>query len=308
MIVVEQVKLLSLTSDFVFRTLFTRSTNSLIDLVNSALGFEGERKIKALTLQPPELPKGYFKDKSAILDIKAQSHSGELLNIEMQTMQQSFYRDRALYYWSKLFAGQLVQGQQYIKLQNTYSINFLNFNLNFAPFEVTEYKSWFSILKRNQPQIQLTDKFQMVFFELPKFEKHLKKVGDNLELWLYVMKNTPSLDEDKMRIIVDKNPVMQETFTELKRLSIDPKLLSLEEMRRKSKMDYESAIAESIEKGMEKGREEGIEKVAKAMLREGCRFPYLILLELTGLLRSRDQQIKENRFSSLKQPCPPSVL
>ena len=298
----EQVKLLSLTSDFVFRTLFTRSTNSLIDLVNSALGFEGERKIKALTLQPPELPKGYLKDKSPVLDIKAQSHSGELLNIEMQTMQQSFYRDRALYYWTKLFAGQLVQGQQYTKLQNTYSINFLNFNLNFAPFEVTGYKSCFLILKKDQPEIQLSDKFQMVFFELPKFEKHLKKVGDNLELWLYVMKNTPSLDEDKMRIIADKNPVMQETFTELKRLSIDPKLLSFEEMRRKSKMDYESAIAESIEKGMEKGREEGMEKgiekgreegkadVAKAMLTEGFSVPDI----------SKATRLSEGEISKLK--------
>ena len=291
----EEPKLLSLSSDFVFRTLFIRSTNSLIDLINAVLDFKGERKIKALTLQPPELPKDYLKDKSAVLDIKAQSHSGEILNIEMQTIQQSFYRDRALYYWAKLYAGQLVQGQQYTKLQNTYSINFLNFNLNFAPLEMAEYKSCFLILEKDHPQIQLTEKFQMMFFELPKFEKSLEKVDDNLELWLYIIKNTSSLDEDKMRIIVDKNPAMEETLGELKQLSIDPEILSLEEMRRKSRMDYESTIAESKAEGIEKGIEKGKAEVAKAMLAEGepiskiTRWTSLSEKEISKLKSEMDQ-------------------
>ena len=282
----EEPKLLSLTSDFVFRTLFTRSTNSLINLINTVLDFKGERKIKALTLQPPELPKDYLKEKSAVLDIKAQSHSGEILNIEMQSIQQSFYRDRALYYWAKLYGGQLVQGQQYTKLQNTYSISFLNFNLSFAPFEFPEYKSCFLILEKDHPHIQLTEKFQMMFFELPKFEKTLEKVDDNLELWLYIIKNTSSIDEEEMRIIIDRNPAMQETLGEIKQLSIDPEVLSIEEMRRKSRMDYESTIAEAKTEGMEKG----MEKVAKAMLIEGE--PVSKIAKWTGLSEEEINKLK----------------
>ena len=285
----EQSKLLELTSDFVFRTLFTRSPNSLIDLINSVLEFKGEQKIKGLTLQPPELPKDYLKDKSGVLDIKAQSHSGEFFNIELQAIEQSFYRDRALYYWAKLYASQLVQGQQYTKLQNTYSINFLNFNL----LDISEYKSCFLILEKNNPHIQLTERFQMMFFELPKFEKHLREIDDNLELWLYVIKNTSLLDEDKMRMIVDKNPAMQETLGELKQLSLDPEILSLEEMRRKSRMDYESTMAdreargeargktEGIAEGEARGKTESMEKVAKAMFMEGDSIPKIA--KVTGL-------------------------
>ena len=53
----DQPKFLSLTSDFVFRALFTRSINSLIDLVKSTLGFEGEEKVKSLELLSPEILK-----------------------------------------------------------------------------------------------------------------------------------------------------------------------------------------------------------------------------------------------------------
>ena len=181
---VDMAKLLSLTSDFVFRTLFTRSPNSLIDLINSVLEFKGEFRVKSLVLQPAETLKDYLADKSAILDIKAQSCAGEIFNIELQAIEQSFYRDRALYYWAKLYSGQLVRGQRYTELQNTYSINFLNFKL----LDLSGYKSKFLILEKDHPHIQLTEKLQMVFFELPKFEKHLKKVDDNLELWLYIIR------------------------------------------------------------------------------------------------------------------------
>ena len=51
----EHPKLLALTSDVVFRALFTRSPNSLIDLLNAALGFEGTAQIAQLALQPAEL-------------------------------------------------------------------------------------------------------------------------------------------------------------------------------------------------------------------------------------------------------------
>ena len=216
----DQPRLLDLTSDFVFRALFTRSINSLMDLINSALGFEGDRKIKSLELLSSEIPKGHLRDKSAVLDIKAQSHSGEIYNVEMQAFAQDAYAARTLYYWAKLYSSQLAPGQEYRELKNTYSINFLNFKL----IDLANYKSSFLILEKDHPHIQLTEKFQMVFFELPKFTKELKKVDDNLELWLYLIKNTSSLDEDKMRIIVDKSPSMQETLGELKKISIDPEL------------------------------------------------------------------------------------
>ena len=115
-----------------------------------------------------------------------------------------------------------------------------------------------------------------------------EKVADNLELWLYIIKNTPSLDEDKMRIIVDKSPSMQETLGELKKISIDPQLLSLEEARRKAELDYNSRLGDSFRAGEKKGMEKGMEKVAKTMLAEGE--PISKISKVTGL--SKEEIIK----------------
>ena len=61
----------------------------------------------------------------------------------------------------------------------------------------------------------LAENFQMMFFEIPEFEKHLEKAADNLEIWLYIIENIPSLNEDKMRIMLDKLLSIQETLGEL---------------------------------------------------------------------------------------------
>ena len=60
-----------------------------------------------------------------------------------------------------------------------------------------------------------------------------------------------------MRTIVDKNPVMQETLQELRGLSIDPQLLSIEEMRRKAKLDYNTNMLVSREMGRAEGEAKG---------------------------------------------------
>ena len=42
------MKLLDLTSDIVFRTVFTRNKESLIDLLNAILGFQGDELIEKI--------------------------------------------------------------------------------------------------------------------------------------------------------------------------------------------------------------------------------------------------------------------
>ncbi len=123
--------------------------------------------------------------------------------------------------------------------------------------DLPDYQSRFLILEKDHPDVQLTDKFQMVFFELPKFTRTLEEIDDNLGLWLYIIKYTSSLDEAAMRTIVDKNPIMKETLKDLRTLSIDPQLLSIEEMRRKGELDYNTNMLVSREQGRAEGKAEG---------------------------------------------------
>ena len=117
-----------------------------------------------------------------------------------------------------------------------------------------------------------------------------------------------------MRIIADKNPAMQETLEELKRISIDPELLSLAEARRKAERDYNSmmhdkfragkveGIAEGIAEGETRGKAEGIAEgetrgkaegkaeVAEAMLIKGHSIPDIT--QVTGLSEKELEKLK----------------
>ena len=104
------------------------------------------------------------------------------------------------------------------------------------------------------------------------------------------MKNTASLDKDKMRIIVDKSPPMQETLRELKKISIDPRVLSLEEAKRKAEMDHYSRLGDSFRAGEREGIAEGIGKVAKAMLMEGD--PISKIARVTSLSEAEISKLK----------------
>ena len=151
-------------------------------------------------------------------------------------------------------------------LQRTYSVNFLNFNL----LDLPGYRSRFLILERDHPEIHLTDKFQMVFFELDKFARRLDEIENSLELWLYIMKHKvtsdgtaySTLDEAEICTIIDKNPVMEETFKVWRELSVDPEVLSLAEARRKGRLDHNTNMLVSRVEGRAEGRIES----ASAML------------------------------------------
>ncbi len=147
--------------------------------------------------------------------------------------------------------------------------------------------------------------FQMVFIELPKFGKDLKKIDDILELWLYLIKNAQFLEDTDMKVLVGKNPAMKEALDALEQASIDPELLSAEEARRKALRDYNSNIeaarakgiaegeakgrAEGIEKGIEKGRAEAIRMTALNLLKNGVSAA--VIAKVTGLLEEEIEKI-----------------
>ena len=87
------------------------------------------------------------------------------------------------------------------------------------------------------------------------------------------MKSTVALDDAKIRTIVDKNPVMEETFKVWRDLSVDPEILGVEEAR----LDHNTNMLVS----RAEGREEGKIESARVMLEKD----YLVqeVSEITGL-------------------------
>ena len=97
--------------------------------------------------------------------------------------------ERSLFYWSRLFSGQLQSGNPYQKLERTVCINLLDFNL----LDTTEYHSCY-VLKEKERNEVLSDLLELHFIELDKI-KDIRQANDiktQLEAWLEFIKHPES--------------------------------------------------------------------------------------------------------------------
>src|SRR5438876_12066025 len=137
------------TVDFAFKHLLGRESTRpiLISVLDSVLNPAPGLHIKDLELLNPFNPKETLDDKLSILDIKARDQSGRQFNVEMQMLAYRYYEKRILYYASKLHQQQLHEGDDYLKLQPTISISFLDHVL--FP-QAPDYQLRFRLLETSQ--------------------------------------------------------------------------------------------------------------------------------------------------------------
>lgn len=283
-----------LTNDLMFKILFVKEPDLLISILNSVLFPDGEHTIRNIKILNPELVGSSPNDKRSYLDIRAQDEDGKIFHVEIQVAHQSSFVKRSLYYLSGLIRDQLNRGSMYSDLKPVYQINIVDFDL--IPSE--NFHSKFKFREESNPDIILTDDVEIHFLELCKFVKRdVRELRNNLEIWLYVLKHTSELEEEEMRILVDKTPDLSKAFTILEQYSNDPQKRNELEAKLKSDRDYaydlaarfEAGELQGIQKGIEKGIKKGIEKgaekeklkFARKMLQKGMDVN--TILEITGL-------------------------
>ncbi|EKO15522.1 Rpn family recombination-promoting nuclease/putative transposase [Leptospira kirschneri] len=283
-----------LTNDLMFKILFVKEPDLLISILNSVLFPDGEHTIRNIKILNPELVGSSPNDKRSYLDIRAQDEDGKIFHVEIQVAHQSSFVKRSLYYLSGLIRDQLNRGSMYSDLKPVYQINIVDFDL--IPSE--NFHSKFKFREESNPDIILTDDVEIHFLELCKFVKRdVRELRNNLEIWLYVLKHTSELEEEEMRILVDKTPDLSKAFTILEQYSNDPQKRNELEAKLKSDRDYaydlaarfEAGELQGIQKGIEKGIKKGIEKgaekeklkSARKMLQKGMDVD--TILEITGL-------------------------
>ena len=154
-------------SDIFIKYLFGSPENNvyLLSFLNSVQEYHGfPNLVTAEVLNPFNLQEAAF-DKLSILDIKAKDETGRLYNIEVQANSEPAYLKRSLYYWAKLYAGQLAESDPYEQLQPTISINIVNFVL-FPETKAAE--NCFLLTLKGNSEYVLTDHIVMHYIELPK--------------------------------------------------------------------------------------------------------------------------------------------
>lgn len=177
--------------DIIFKRLFTSDKSVLTAFTEDLLDFP-HGSIQKLEVLNPELLPETVDGKQGQLDIKMQVDN-KTVNVEIQVHSQQDYKERALYYWAKMFSGELKRSEPYAELKQTISINILNFNL----FDCKEPYSTFKLLETNRQEL-LTDKCAIVFFELKKINRNIDK-ADRKKLWLQLLNAETEEDLDMIK-------------------------------------------------------------------------------------------------------------
>ena len=246
--------LLSPKVDFVFKRIFGNENHPeiLISFLNAVI--KPESPIKSIKIKNNDIEKEHIEDKYSRLDIKAITDKEEHINIEIQVKNEYNMIKRSLYYWSKMFENQIVEGDDYDKLSRTVCINVLNFKYLKNDRFHNAYR-----LKELDTNEELTDTIELHFIEIPKLRKinNADEVVDMLEAWVSFIQNPNSEIVDKLEMTRDE---IREAKTQLIRMSADSEERYRYEKRQESMLEKNSSINNAEKKGIEIGIAKGIEE------------------------------------------------
>jgi len=144
-------------------------------------------------------------DKFNRVDILVENNAGELVIVEIQNTREADYFQRMLYGTAKVIVEHIAEGQPYSQVKKVYSVNIVYFDLGQGQDYVYKGNTNFYGLHQNDT-LTLSDKQKTAFskdkvsdifpeFYIIKVNKFNDIAKDNLDEWIYFLKNSEVKDE-----------------------------------------------------------------------------------------------------------------
>lgn len=256
-------KYVDILSDVGFKIVFGKEANKniIIEFLNHVIT---DRSIVDFEYIDKEKLGGYAKSKKNVYDLYCKTDDGSRIIVEVQKDQQKYFVDRSLYYLTHLVQDQLSRGDDEYTLCPVYFISILNFCLDELR-QTDSVKSHFR-LKECDLGLELTDKYNLIYIELPKFTKSLEEIqGDILEGFYYCLKHMGKLEE---RPLCLQQKVFEQLFMAAKVAKMTQEEYSqyvrimTTERDRRNQLSFalEKANQQGMEQGMKQGMEKGIQQ------------------------------------------------
>lgn len=281
-------------TDFGIKFYFGREENKqfLIDFLNGL--FQGERVIKDLTYAPPEQDGEHREARRVVFDLYCTGMDGEHFIIEMQQLHQGNFKDRILFYSSRLISNLVEKGwrgNRYL-LPEVYFIGILEFALEEA--DDVQYFYDVALMDRKSSTL-FYSKLGFKLVVLPNFNKREEELEGDMEQWLYLLKNLSMMQE--MSKFLDKR-IFSRIFEVGEIASLNKEERMLYEASLKQKWDSENILEtarivghrEGHKAGHKAGHEAGHKAGHKAGLKEA---KYEVVRNLIKKTEMSDEQIAE---------------
>ena len=296
------------TSDIFTAILWSAPKNEPIlrDFLNATLVNSQQPIIQQATVQNPFKVKEFAPDRQLVLDVRVRDELSRWYNLEVQTAAHTAFRERMLLHWADVFSSLLRTGEDFTKLVPVKSIVLAAFPI--FP-ELRNLHTIFEIRARENPDVLLTDYFQMHFLRLGDLIKRrmegLKELYGGLQDWLNFFTYAATVTEDKMAQLVNNNPTVLTAYEEFQRFTADAEMRDLERRRRRfledQRLYIDAAKDEGIAIGKAEGKAEGraegkaegrVEEkfeIAKNLKQAGSDFAFIA--QMTGLSRSEIERL-----------------
>ena len=260
---------LSLKNDFVFKYVYGSDTDEsnyvLKCLLNKILNREDD-PIQNLEIRNPFQLKHYVDDKETVLDIRAETDKGELIDIEMQVVWDKHMVERLIYYHGGLIRDSLQSGEHYSKMKPTITICITD-DIVFDDEE--DYMSEFYFMERDRGFV-LSKKTKICCIELPKVNPEKKPMDELtplevcLEYLRYADESNSEYANELVRSGGKELEVVQKMLT---KVTEEEKLREYARAREKYQRDkifwehrYEDGVDDGYEQGQKDGFTQGLRK------------------------------------------------
>ncbi|MCR4959578.1 MAG: Rpn family recombination-promoting nuclease/putative transposase [Prevotella sp.] len=236
----------------------------LISFLNALLDIGKNRITDVQYLNSENLGAGQ-DDRRSVYDVYCKTKDGSRFIVEMQKSEQSYFKDRSIYYATTPIRDQAKKGRWDYHLENVYVVGVLNFIFPDNEYPADSYRHVVK-LKDVEDNHVFYDKLTFVYLEMPKFKKSEDELETMFDKWMFVLHNLARL--------MERPKALQERV--FKKLFRQAEIAQYDEAERrryasslKEYWDYTSIMDTAFMKGKREGREEGREEGLKEGREEG---------------------------------------
>ena len=263
------MQFLDVKTDFAFKKVFgsQESKDILISFLNSIIDFGEKEKIVDLTiLDPYQIPliKGM---KDSFVDVKAKISNNKIVIIEMQVLNVEGFEKRVLYNAAKIYSAQLMKAEAFSTLEPIIALTITDF-IMFK--DVPQIITYFKLMEIGK-FITYSDEIELIFVELPKFNKKEDELSSITDKWIYFIKNAGNLKYTPKNLAGEIE--IEKAFEIANTAGMSKEELDAQYRRhdfiRLQKGSLELALKQGLTQGLTQGKIEGKIEVAKTLLSLG---------------------------------------
>jgi len=250
------MQFLDVKTDYAFKKVFgsDESKDILISFLNAVIDFgEGEKIIDLIIVDPYQIPliKGM---KDSFVDVKAKLSNQKNVIIEMQVLNVEGFEKRVLYNAAKAYSAQLPKGEDFTTLKPIIALTITDFVM-FK--EIGNVITYFNLIEK-KALIKYNDEIELIFIELPKFNKDENELTTITDKWIYFIKNAGKLEYTPKTL--EKELQIKKAFEIANMAGMSKEELEAQYRRHEFIWMQKGSIDLALKQGREEGREEGIEE------------------------------------------------